>query len=173
MINIYTDGSTRANGKENSNSGYAVVVLVNDDTYMDYYCAKRNISGTTNNRMELSAILRALELTQTKYKNEKCVIKSDSAYCVNMCNDWIWTWAKNNWMNSKKVQVENIDLVQQIYKYLIIEFNNFQIEKVIGHAHICGNELADAAATGDQTKFVKILKENDIDYIGEELFDLQ
>lgn len=36
--------------------------------------------------MELTALLYALELTQTKYKNEHCVIKSDSAYCVNMFN---------------------------------------------------------------------------------------
>lgn len=173
MINIYTDGSARGNGNKDSSGGYGVIVLKENDTYMDYYCAKNNISGTTNNRMELSALLRALELTQTKYKNEQCIIKSDSAYCVNMCNDWIWTWAKNNWMNSKKVQVENIDLVQQIYEYLIIEFNNFQIEKVTGHSHICGNELADAIAIGDKTKFMKILKENDINYVGKEFFDLQ
>ena len=37
--------------------------------------------------MELTAILYALELTQTKYRGEKCIIKSDSAYCVNMFND--------------------------------------------------------------------------------------
>ena len=42
--------------------------------------------NTTNNRMELAALLYALELTQTKYKDEQCVIKSDSAYCVNMFN---------------------------------------------------------------------------------------
>lgn len=43
--------------------------------------------NTTNNRMELVALLYALDLTQTKYKTEKCIIKSDSAYCVNMFNE--------------------------------------------------------------------------------------
>ena len=45
------------------------------------------VINTTNNRMELTALLYALELTQTKYKDEQCVIKSDSAYCVNMFNN--------------------------------------------------------------------------------------
>ena len=43
----------------------------------------------TNNQMELIAIIKALHLASTKYKDEKVKIYSDSAYCVNICNDWI------------------------------------------------------------------------------------
>ena len=77
--------------------------------------------NTTNNRMELVAILYALELTQTKYKQEKCVIKSDSAYCVNMFNDWIYNWQRNGWVRQKNQPIENLDLVKQIWEYCKLE----------------------------------------------------
>jgi ribonuclease HI len=51
--------------------------------------------------MELKAILKALELTQTTYKEEICNIISDSAYCVNSYNEWLDGWANNNWKRSK------------------------------------------------------------------------
>jgi ribonuclease HI len=70
--------------------------------------------NTTNNRMELTALLCALDLTQTKYKQEKCIIKSDSAYCVNMFNQWIYNWHQNDWVRPKNQSIENLDLVKQI-----------------------------------------------------------
>ena len=63
---------------------------------------------------ELKAILTALILTQTRYKNQKCIIKSDSAYCVNMLNEWIYNWARNGWVRTKNQPVENLELVQKI-----------------------------------------------------------
>ena len=79
-----------------------------------------------------------------------------------MINDWIWNWAKNDWKNSKKKEVENIDLVKQIYKYLIMEFFPCQVIKISGHSGEVGNEIADALATFDSKKYEKILKDNDI-----------
>ena len=99
--------------------------------------------NTTNNKMELTALLYALELTQTKYKNKQCVIKSDSAYCVNMFNTWIYNWNQNNWIRSKNQSIENLDLVKQIWEYCKIEWPNFIVEKVPGHCGLIGNELAD------------------------------
>lgn len=58
----------------------------------------------------MKAILYAFDLVATCYKDDICIIHSDSTYCVNMCNNWIYTWVKNNWKNSKK-EVENLDLV--------------------------------------------------------------
>lgn len=43
----------------------------------------------TNNQMELIAMIKALHLASNNYKDEKVKIYSDSAYCVNICNDWI------------------------------------------------------------------------------------
>ena len=100
MVEIYTDGSNRGNGQINNCGGAGVVVLIEDKKEkagrrIDYIWSIEE-KNTTNNRMELVALLKALELTQIIYKNEKCIIKSDSAYCVNMFNEWIYCWHKNN-----------------------------------------------------------------------------
>ena len=123
--------------------------------------------------MELTAILIALDLTQTKYKNEKCIIKSDSAYCVNMFNEWIYNWNKNNWTRPKNQPIENLDLVKQIWEYCKLEWPNFTIEKVPGHNGLLGNTLADALATNNQTKIAEILKNNEHEYDISDFFDLQ
>ena len=159
MIKIYTDGSCRSNGKENSNGGFGVVVF-KDNKIIYYY--KEQCEDTTNNREELKAILHAFDLAQTKYKNETCIIYSDSSYCVNICNNWIYSWAKNNWINSKKKQVENIDLVQSFYDYLTIDFFNCQVVKITSHIGITENELADALATNEIARFNRIVKDKGI-----------
>lgn len=161
MIKIYTDGSAKNNGKQNSTGGFGVVVFKDDKII---YAYKEQCKNTTNNREELKAILHAFELAQTKYKYETCIIYSDSSYCVNICNNWIYSWAKNNWINSKKKQVENIDLVKSLYNYLTIDFFNCQIVKTTGHVGITENELADALATNEIARFNRIIKDKDIEF---------
>ena len=114
--------------------------------------------------MELQAIITALELTQTRYKNEQCIIKSDSAYCVNMINDWIYQWNKNNWTRYKNQPIENLDLVKEIWEYLKLEWPNFTIEKVKGHNNILGNEVADFLAKNSLDKLAEFFKKNNIIY---------
>lgn len=91
MIEIYTDGSAKNNGAKENCGGFGVVALTKDEDlqagFRILHTYSKQVENTTNNRMELSALLYALELTQTEYKQEKCIIKSDSAYCVNMFND--------------------------------------------------------------------------------------
>ena len=79
-----------------------------------------------------------------------------------MVNEWIWTWAKNNWKNSKKQIVENYELVIELYNLLNVDFPNWVIKKCTGHAGIVGNEIADSLASNNQAKFAKIKKENNI-----------
>lgn len=171
MIEIYTDGSSRENGKC---GGYGLCAIKYDsksniNNHIDYIYTKQ-LENVTNNQMELQAIIAALQLTQTRYKNEKCVIKSDSAYCVNMINDWIYKWYHNNWTRYKGQPIENLELVKQIWEYLKIEWSNFTIEKVPGHKDILGNVIADYLATNNLPKLLKILKENDVeDYILENI----
>lgn len=164
MIELYTDGSAKANGKENSRGGFGVAVLVEDSDRESGYRIEHTISeqceNVTNNQMELKAIITALKMTQTRYKYSNCVIKSDSAYCVNMINEWIYQWFRNGWTRYKGQPIENLDLVKQIWEYLKIDFCNFSIEKVPGHSNLLGNELADALATNNKEKVDKILKEN-------------
>ena len=95
MIEIYVDGSAKNNGAKENCGGFGVAVLIKDKDLQPgsriIYTYSEQVQNTTNNRMELSALLHALELTQNQYKQEKCVIKSDSAYCVNMFNNWIYS----------------------------------------------------------------------------------
>ena len=158
MIKIYTDGSSRGNP---GIGGYGIAVLASDKELLWYYAQQYN-SPVTNNAMELEAIRYALELTQTIFSEEECIIYSDSAYCVNICNKWVYSWANNEWRRSRNQEIENLEVIKQIYKVLRTGFPNFTIEKCNGHCGNPGNELADALATGNQAKFVKILNENGI-----------
>ena len=167
MVEIFTDGSTKGNGKKENCGGAGLTVLKPDSVEkagfrIDYIWSIQE-NNTTNNRMELTALLKALELSQTKYKDEKCIIKSDSAYCVNIFNEWIYIWNKNNWTRYKNQPIENLDLVKQLWEYCKIGWSNFTVEKVPGHAGVLGNELSDALATNDKAKFDKILKKYDIE----------
>ena len=150
MIYYYTDGACKGNP---GTGGFGIICV--KDGVVEYKYSEQ-CEQTTNNREELKAILHAFERSRL-FPTEPTIIYSDSAYCVNMLNDWIFKWANNGWKNSKKQTVENIDLVQQLYKYLKIEFFNCQVIKVKGHNGIVENELADALATNDQAKYKKTL----------------
>ena len=165
-VEIYTDGSAKNNGKQGNCGGFGLCVIDPDsgssaDARILYTYSKR-YENTTNNRMELSAIIKALELSTSEYKDYLCIIKSDSAYCVNMINEWIYSWHSNGWKRTGNKEVENLDLVQKIWEYLKIDYPNFRIEKVPGHANIFGNEIADALSTNNIEKLAKILHTDDI-----------
>lgn len=79
-------------------------------------------------------------------------------------------WAKNNWRNSQKKEVENIDLMKQIFQFFYVMDNNnifpkttnYTVEWIRGHSNTLGNELADALATNSAKKFKDILLNNSI-----------
>ena len=159
---IYTDGACSTNG--DWSGGYGVVVT-NEDSSIIYYAAAKYTDKTTNNREELKAMIHALDIVNDE---DEYIIASDSAYVVNTCKDWIWRWSKNGWMNSKKVTVENIDLIKILYNYLTTKFSKCQIVRVSGHNNIVGNEIADSLATNNMKKFNDIVKKNGIKIIGKE-----
>lgn len=153
MIHIWTDGSSRGNPGP---GGYGIVIINGNEVVYKYNKQEQKI---TNNQAEMKAVLHAFEIAENLYSNQNCIVHSDSAYVVNMCNNWIFTWAKNNWINSKNKRVENIDLVKSLYKYLSKDFFNCQVVKTTGHANVTENELADALATNNIIKFNKIIEE--------------
>lgn len=157
---LYTDGSCCGNGKAINKGGFGVVVL--DDQQQLVRTYGKQSENTTNNREELKAMLCALEWTQTEFKSCECIIYSDSAYVVNICNEWIWNWCNHGWTRAGNKPIENLDLIQKIYEYLTIPFNNFSIRKVAGHCGVLGNEIADALATNDTAKLAKIFQDNDL-----------
>ena len=168
---FYTDGACKGNPGP---GGFGVVCTKERLDHEEViYRYSESCDNTTNNREEMKAILHVFKLIYEEFESkpniEPVLIYSDSAYCVNMINDWIWKWANNNWKNSKKVIVENLDLVLELYKYLTIEFFPCQVIKVNGHCGVGGNELADALATNDKIKYARILKHN---YITDPNFDI-
>lgn len=137
---IYTDGSCQGNPGP---GGFGVVVYEDDkNLYTTYaqYC-----ENTTNNREEIKAILYAM-------RNYGCgaarpLVYSDSAYCVNMFNEWIFSWERNGWKRSKNQEILNLDLIKE-YWDLYQQGYRIDLRKIKGHAGHQGNELADALATG-------------------------
>lgn len=111
-VRIYTDGSSLNNGQIGANGGVGVWFGPLD---------KRNISepltGTkqTNQRAELTALLRALEVGP---KDRKLDIVTDSNYAIKCVTEWCIKWRTNNWINSAGKPVENKDLVQKVVDML-------------------------------------------------------
>ena len=172
---FFTDGACSGNPGP---GGFGVVSLKHDKmascsetgqlTFKDVIFIDYNYnefcSQTTNNREELKAILHVFKLAAADPDTEY-IVYSDSAYAVNIINSWIWNWSKNNWLNSKKKEVENLDLVKDLYSYLTIDFFNCQVKKVSGHAGELGNELADALATDNDEKLKKLTRTYNIPII--------
>jgi len=153
MIKIYTDGSAAPN----PGPGGAAAVAIDEDKiiwvwydYEDY---------TTNNRMEMKALIKALEWARSE--NLFAVpVYSDSAYVVNLYTDWMFKWARADWTRSKGARVENLDLVKELYDLSFL--CSCDVIKVKGHDGVFGNELCDALATKNAQKLEKLLKSEEI-----------
>ena len=159
ILEYYTDGACSGNPGP---GGYAVIRMVKkQDSYdLEYWYQEEN-PYTTNNRMELMAVLKVLSMTEEKYHT---IIYSDSAYVVNMCNDWIWKWASAGWTRAKNKPIENLDLVKKLYDRLNFSKEEIEIKKCSGHSGILENEVVDALASKNITKFEKLVKQYNIKY---------
>ena len=138
---FYTDGSAKNNGYENSSGGYGAIEIEDNKIIYQYQNFK---SPTTNNEMELMAILHILQKLKEENEFEVAIIYSDSAYCVNIINTWMYGWERNNWMRPKNQEIKNLDIIKQIYdlKYLA------KVEKIKGHSGDVWNDYVDKLATG-------------------------
>lgn len=165
MLHIYVDGSAKNNGKQNSQGGYGIVIFDENQNLIDAVTA--HYKNVTNNQMWLQSFLTTFEILNNKYRNINSTIYSDSTYCINIFTSWIYKWSQNNWTNSKKEVIKNLDLIKSIYKYYNIDFFISQINfvKVNGHSNIIGNELADALSTADLSKFSNIILKNHINIV--------
>ena len=99
--------------------------------------------NTTNQRMELTACIKALE--QIKAAGYTVEVYTDSAYLANCIQrKWYLTWQKNGWKNARREPVENRDLWERLLKLLSLHKVHFH--KVTGHAGLEMNERADELA---------------------------
>jgi len=132
-IIVYTDGACSGNpGK----GGWAALIISQQDEQI--------ISGseelTTNNRMELMAVIQSL----IKIKSNKINIFTDSKYVKNGIEDWIHKWKKNGWITANKQPVKNKDLWVQLDN--LRENKNIKWQWVKGHSTDRYNNLVDEAA---------------------------
>jgi ribonuclease HI len=138
-ITIFCDGACSGNQSKLNKGGWGAIVKLKEGT-KTVYGGERN---TTNQRMELTACIKALEcLTLPKIGVD---LYSDSAYLVNCFRDkWYENWQKNCWRNSKKQPVENQDLWRRLLE--LTDKYNVTFHKVNGHSGNTLNELADKLA---------------------------
>ena len=140
-IKIYTDGACVGNPGP---GGWAAIILVENE--------KKELFGgeklTTNNRMELTATIKALEYCanqeekQLSLKNVR--IFTDSTYVKEGITVWINNWEKNNWKTADKKNVKNVDLWKKLKE--LIQSDQVEWNWVKGHSEDPMNDLADQLA---------------------------
>ena len=134
-ITIYTDGACSGNPGP---GGWGAILMYKDN--------KKEISGgkkdTTNNVMELTAVIEALKLLKYPCKVN---LYSDSAYVVNaFVQKWIFGWQKNNWKTADKKDVKNKELWQELVR--LTKIHDVTFIKVKGHADNEYNNRCDELA---------------------------
>ena len=150
VIRIYTDGACSENPGP---GGWAAVFSTQNGCKI----ISGNEVETTNNRMELSAAVEALEkIHRSCSKDNKYELYSDSAYVVNSIeNDWIEVWKKNGWQTTRTQDIKNKDPWDRyltIRQKLLDDDIDISIIKIKGHAGHPFNEYVDKLAKEEVLK---------------------
>lgn len=158
-IKIYTDGSSLGNPGP---GGWGVVVISNKQKVESSREEKEEIikelggfdKNTTNNRMELTAIIEALKYIENLWKSDfqniakfDFTIFSDSNYVLSGITSWIYNWEKNGWRTANKKEVLNQDLWKELIALVRSCDSKINWEKVKGHSGHVYNDRADEIAT--------------------------
>jgi len=149
-VSVYTDGACSGNPGP---GGWGAVLL--------YQKFRKELSGyeaaTTNNRMEITAAIRALEALK-----EPCEVDlySDSSYLVQaFTKGWIANWQRNNWVKTDKSPVLNQDLWAELLAVSAAHKLHWKLVK--GHADTEENNRCDALATGEIKRQRELARLND------------
>ena len=138
LIQIYCDGGCRGNQNTKNIGGYGFVIHekeTHEGWGIDF--------DTTNNRMELTACIKALNFTSNIVSKKTPIhVYTDSLYLVRGINEWHKNWLRKGWINSKGKPVENRDLWERLL-FLADHFNDIRFTHVRGHADNEGNNRAD------------------------------
>ena len=134
MIEIYTDGACRGNPGP---GGWAALLKRG--------AREREISGaeehTTNNRMELTAVIRALEALK---RSVRARVYTDSEYVRRGMTEWLPAWQARGWRTADRRSVKNRDLWQRLAE--LAALHRIEWHWVPGHAGVPGNERVDRLA---------------------------
>lgn len=144
QIEIYTDGACSGNPGP---GGWGAVLVYNGK--------EKELSGseknTTNNRMELTAVIMALNAL-----NQPCEVKltTDSKYVCDAVNKgWVYSWRKNGWRKSDKKPALNVDLWKELLS--LLEKHKVEFIWVKGHNGHKYNEICDALAVNEYQKYLQ------------------
>ena len=139
---LYTDGACSGNPGP---GGYGAILIYNE--------VEKEISGgekdTTNNKMEMLAVIRGLEILK-----EPCDVEvySDSAYVVNSVEKgWVYSWKMKGWKKADKKEVKNIDLWERLLE--LMNMHKVKFVKVKGHADNELNNRCDRLAVRERDKY--------------------
>ena len=140
-IKIYTDGACIGNPGP---GGWAAIIISEG--------GKNELFGgeklTTNNRMELTAAIKALEYYNSQEGKqpsmEQIEIYTDSVYVKEGITVWITSWEKNNWKTTDKKNVKNVDLWKKLKE--LSQINKIEWHWIKGHSQHPMNDLADELA---------------------------
>lgn len=147
VVKIYTDGGCSGNQTKENVGGWGAILTYKNN--------KKEIHGgeknTTNNRMELTAVIEALKLLKKSPLNVE--IYSDSSYVANCFREkWYVNWEKNNWKTSSKKPVENKELWEELIA--LYRAHNVKFFRVKGHVNL------NSPLTNVDSHYEKFLKNN-------------
>jgi ribonuclease HI len=133
-VEIFTDGACRGNPGP---GGWGALLRYGDN--------ERSLCGgeheTTNNRMELMAVIKGLSALQ---RSCEVTVTSDSTYVLKGIQEWMPNWKKKGWKTASKKPVKNVDLWQQLDE--LVELHTIDWQWVKGHSGHAENEIADQLA---------------------------
>jgi ribonuclease HI len=144
IVEVYADGACKGNPGP---GGWGALLM--------FAGKEKTLFGgeaqTTNNRMELTAVIRALEALK-----KSCQIKiyTDSSYVQKGITEWITGWKSRNWRTADKKPVKNEDLWKQLDA--LVQTHSIEWIWVKGHAGNAGNERADALANQGVLEYINI-----------------
>jgi ribonuclease HI len=144
IVEVYADGACKGNPGP---GGWGALLM--------FAGKEKTLFGgeaqTTNNRMELTAVIRALEALK-----KTCQIKiyTDSSYVQKGITEWITGWKSRNWRTADKKPVKNEDLWKQLDA--LVQTHSIEWIWVKGHAGNAGNERADALANQGVLEYINI-----------------
>ena len=144
-VRIFTDGSSLGNPGP---GGWCAILKYNQHEKI----LKGGKERTTNNEMELRAVLEGLRILK-----EPCEVElfTDSQYITKALSEWIFNWKKNNWKNSSKKEISHREMWEEIYNLI----NKHKVKPIWikGHAGHKENELCDKIAREEASKFKNII----------------
>ncbi len=173
-IIIFTDGSSRGNPGP---GGWGSVIVFPGKSKQERRVVELGgrEDDTTNNRMEMKAVIEALRYVIERYMNEKSrpllTVYTDSEYLVKGVTEWIGLWEKRGWRKRDGDPVKNEDL----WKELKALMGNMSIswKHVSGHTGVVGNERADEIACAFADGKDPGLKDVSFEEYGKNIFSLE